>query len=50
MYPAPDGQPADNADYARKPVTIHNARSAATLLDQEGYIAAPCAKRGGRFL
>ncbi|SHN42887.1 hypothetical protein SAMN05192549_11581 [Duganella sacchari] len=37
MYPAPDGQPADNADYARKPVTIHNARSAATLLDQEGY-------------
>jgi len=37
MYPPPDGQPWQNADYARKPVTIRDARAATPLLDREGY-------------
>ena len=37
MTTPPDGQPWQNADYVRKPVTIHDARAAATLLDREGY-------------
>lgn len=37
MCPPPDGQPVENADYVRKPVTIHDARAAATSLEREGY-------------
>lgn len=37
MYAPPDGQPAENADYVRKSVTIHDARGTATSLEREGY-------------
>jgi hypothetical protein len=37
MYPPPGGQPMENADYIRKPVTIRDARGAATSLEREGY-------------
>lgn len=37
MFEPRDGQPRENADYARQPVTIHDARASAKLLEREGY-------------
>lgn len=37
MFSPPEGQPMENADYARKSVTIHDARGTATSLEHEGY-------------
>lgn len=37
MFAPADGQPRENANYARQPVTIHDARASAKLLEREGY-------------
>lgn len=37
MYAPPDGQPMENVDYVRKPVTIHDARGGGASLEREGY-------------